>query len=572
MFCYFTWNNKNPIFLHRLFTFPTERENPEGRMIWRELLNRREPSNKNLLWSPSRHKQSRMCSIHFPDGMPTKTNPYPTLFLNNDVDVDLAIGKKSKTTRRRLTYNNDDNDAVVPDPVAFPDPVAVPDSIVVPDPTDAPNLCNDSSLAIDFDVFGNVPSTRDESPSEPIINNANRQCLFLPSFFVFRHGTYRNMFFSCMVTVASLLCFGWMLKSKYFAALREINKLKNDLQKKELLLTRLRSNCKVLRLENQKLKKDCICKLPIHEVTIKDDKSCLFYTGIEKVSTFNKLFDFIFPFVKRRWVGFKFTSTILKRKFSKIPKRMGPERKLCGKDEFLMLLMKLRLALLEKDLANRFKVSLTTTSRIVRTWLKVTSSILQSFVFIPDQGTLNVTKPPVFKSISNLHSIIDATELFIETPKGLINQRLTWSNYKHHNTLKVLVAVSSNSSVVFISNAYVGGISDKALTLHTDYLSLVPPHTTLMADKGFNILDECNERSIHLKVPPGRRGVSQMSAAALKTTCSIAKLRIIVEQVIGEIKTFRILSQEIPISLIPQVDDILIICSALTNLKKPIYK
>ena len=96
--------------------------------------------------------------------MPTKTNPYPTLFLNNDVDVDLAIGKKSKTTRRRLTYNNDDNDAVVPDPVAFPDPVAVPDSIVVPDPTDAPNLCNDSSLAIDFDV----------SPNEPIINNANR--------------------------------------------------------------------------------------------------------------------------------------------------------------------------------------------------------------------------------------------------------------------------------------------------------------------------------------------------------------------------------------------------------------
>jgi len=132
-----------------------------------------------------------------------------------------------------------------------------------------------------------------------------------------------------------------MLKSKYFAALKEINKLKDDLHKKELLLTRYRSNCIVLRRENQKLKKNCTCKLPIHEITIKDDKNCLFYTGIEKISTFVKLFNFIFPYVKRRWVGFKFTSTILKRKFSKIPARMGPERKLCGKDEFLMLLLKL---------------------------------------------------------------------------------------------------------------------------------------------------------------------------------------------------------------------------------------
>uniref|UniRef100_A0A7M5UG70 THAP-type domain-containing protein n=1 Tax=Clytia hemisphaerica TaxID=252671 RepID=A0A7M5UG70_9CNID len=439
----------------QLFTFPTERENPEARMIWRELINRREPSNKNLLWSPSRHKQSRVCSVHFPDGMPTKTNPHPTIFLNNNVDVDVAIGNKNKTTRRRLSYNNNnDND----------------DDAVVPNPTDVPNpVVDDSSLAIDFDVSpGPIPSTRDESPNnKPIINNANRQCLFLPSFFVFRHGTYRNMFFSCMVTVASLLCFGWMLKSKYFAALKEINKLKDGLHKKELL-TRYRSiECIVLRRENQKLKKNCTCKLPIHEITIKDDKNCLFYTGIENFP-FVKLFNFIFPYVKRRWVGFKFTSTILKRKFSKIPARMGPERKLCGKDEFLMLLMKLRLGLLEKDLANRFRVSISTTSRVIRTWLKVSSSIMKSLIFVPDQGVLNITKPPVFKPIKNLHSIIDATELFIETPKGLINQRLTWSQYKHHNTLKVLVAVSANSSVIFMSPAYVGGISDKAITLHTD--------------------------------------------------------------------------------------------------------
>eukprot|EP00111_Clytia_hemisphaerica_P018183 TCONS_00053767-protein len=100
-----------------------------------------------------------------------------------------------------------------------------------------------------------------------------------------------------MVTVASLLCFGWILKSKYFAALREINKLKNDLHNKELLLTRYRSNCKVLRLENQKLKKNCICKLPMHEITIKDDKTYLFTLGLRRFSLLINFLTLFFHFI-----------------------------------------------------------------------------------------------------------------------------------------------------------------------------------------------------------------------------------------------------------------------------------
>ena len=38
-----------------------------------------------------------------------------------------------------------------------------------------------------------------------------------------------------------------------------------------------------------------------------------------------------------------------------------------------------------------------------------------------------------FKS-QKLHSIADATETFIQTPKDHLLQRLIWSNYKHHNT------------------------------------------------------------------------------------------------------------------------------------------
>ena len=51
--------------------------------------------------------------------------------------------------------------------------------------------------------------------------------------------------------------------------------------------------------------------------------------------------------------------------------RPGPERKLRLEQEFLLTLMKLRLALLTVDLGFRFHVSATTVSSIFITWAKL---------------------------------------------------------------------------------------------------------------------------------------------------------------------------------------------------------
>ena len=454
---------------------------------------------------------------------PTDENPHPSLHLGYN-----TYSNSTVNSRRQIKYdkrsNNDEN----------------------------------GNTEVEEEYIGE--ENRSVEP-EPV----NREKLVLPNFIVFRVEKYINNVFAVMVTIASLLCFGWMLRSKY----RQVNA---ELEKTKLALRRYKMKFNVVGEKNKLLIEKCVCNLPMHQRLLKKPRDCLFYTGIESVPLFEKLSEFIRPYVKRRWLGSKMTSTALKRKFFKQPNRMGPERKLNAKDEFLMLCMRLRLGLLEQDLANRFNISLTTTSRIVRSWLKVSANILKSFVFIPDQGSLNAVKPPQFNSITNLHTIIDATELFIETPKGLVNQRLAWSNYKHHNTLKILVAVASNSTIAFVSEAYVGGISDQALTNHCGFLDMVTPYSKLMADKGFNIANECAERHVELVIPPGRRGQSQMSSKLVQKTSSIAKMRILVEQVIREMKTFRVLSQELPISVIPRINDIIIICSALTNLKKPIYK
>ena len=95
---------------------------------------------------------------------------------------------------------------------------------------------------------------------------------------------------------------------------------------------------------------------------------------------------------------------------------------------------------------------------------------------------------------------------------------------------------------------------------------------SIMADKGFHIEKECNARSIHVIIPPGKRGHAQMLTGDVIKTKLVAQLRILVEQVIRRLKCFRMLSQELPVNLVHHIDDVLLICAGLCNLENPIMK
>ena len=93
-----------------------------------------------------------------------------------------------------------------------------------------------------------------------------------------------------------------------------------------------------------------------------------------------------------------------------------------------------------------------------------------------------------------------------------------------------------------------------------------------MIDKGFNIKEECAAHFIDVHVPPGNRDQWQMLPKDIKKTNGIAKFRILAEQVIRRFKTFNLMAKELPIFLVNNLDDITVICAALTNFQSPIYK
>ena len=192
------------------------------------------------------------------------------------------------------------------------------------------------------------------------------------------------------------------------------------------------------------------------------EKTCNLFTNLESVELVDKLHDVIAPLVPRK-VRLP-PENQEKQEFVTTPKNTGRKRKLPPKDEFLLTLMKLRLNLQRTDLFVRFDVSEGLCSNIFKLWLQTMAEYFKAFVFIPDLEVILATTPDRFCQFKNLVGTVDYSEVFIETPKNLELQSATWSEYKHHNTIKCLVCVAPNSSIIYISECYIGHISDKALT------------------------------------------------------------------------------------------------------------
>ena len=171
---------------------------------------------------------------------------------------------------------------------------------------------------------------------------------------------------------------------------------------------------------------------------------------------------------------------------------------------------------------------------------------------------------------SNVRYIIDCTEVFVETPNDPLLKAATWSDYKHHHTAKVLVSITPGGAFNFISKAWGGRTSDVQITRESGFYNILEPYDEVMADRGFTIAEDLLTHLCRLHIPPGKCGREQFSKAQVQKTKTAANLRIYVEQAIRRLKTFRIIKQEVPISLMDKFDDILTICAALCNLYKPL--
>ena len=86
-----------------------------------------------------------------------------------------------------------------------------------------------------------------------------------------------------------------------------------------------------------------------------------------------------------------------------------------------------------------------------------------------------------------------------------------------------------------------------------------------MADKGFNIEADVESIGLKLNIPPFAHSGKQMNQHDALYTKKIAMHRVHVERAIRRIKSFKILSGRIPLSMMSIVNQIWYVCSFLTN-------
>ena len=106
-------------------------------------------------------------------------------------------------------------------------------------------------------------------------------------------------------------------------------------------------------------------------------------------------------------------------------------------DQILMTLMKLKLNLLQADLAKRFDCSPSSVSRIINYCIDKLAQHMSDLMFWLPRETIRATMPESFKSkYPKTTCVLDCAETLLEKPSNLDSRGETYSNYKSHNTCK----------------------------------------------------------------------------------------------------------------------------------------
>ena len=325
--------------------------------------------------------------------------------------------------------------------------------------------------------------------------------------------------------------------------------------------TALAARVEVLEAETQALHSVCnkFSKVPTHfclEQISHSDELVQFYTGFVSHQVLMHFFDFLGPAVNRlSYWGEKQRKTTRRNK-----KALDPL------NQFFLTLVKLRLNLRVIDLAVRFGVSKSVVSKYFITWVCFLYSHLKEINWTPLVEQVAATLPVAFRDkYPTTFSILDASELFVQKPSDLFLQSSSWSNYKHHNTAKFLIGCTPNGVVSFVSELYVGSISDVELTKVSGYVDTLKSGVSVMADRGFTIRDILLEKGVTLNIPPFMDGGRQFSCEEIQRGRSIASLRIHVERVIGRIKNYSIIKGTLPISMVRLANSIVSVCAWLVN-------
>ena len=180
-------------------------------------------------------------------------------------------------------------------------------------------------------------------------------------------------------------------------------------------------------------------------------------------------------------------------------------------------------------LASLFKISKSTVTRYLITWINFCYFSVGAIPIWPSREVIDSTIPQSFKNTYRYaRCIINCTELFCQRPSSLSTQSCMYSHYKSHVTYQELLGIVPSGGITFISQLYDGSISDKEIARRSGILDERPWQLNgiVMADRGFTIHEELKQLKVNLSIPAFLGGRSQLTKAEVKASQTITLVRI----------------------------------------------
>lgn len=295
---------------------------------WTTLINRQTSTTDKTPWIPD--DASVVCSIHFKDGRPTDTNPLPTLNMGYNINT---LGTLATTKPRKLPKRGSmvtESETMISTASSSTSASALqPEMTTVKKSTAVPELTEDSKDSADFNFFDVLP---------PINNEESFSDITVVKKTIKQEPTEETSsnHINCNKIINNL-------KGKYFTKQLELKSKTHQLK----LLTN-----------------------PLHQQLFKKDQDVQFYTGIPNMETFKIIIKYLNEWEKMCRKPSKkgaIYNVKLKYKQKNLTEKNKPVSLVLA-DKVLLVLMKLRLDLLHKDLADRYINIMLIITMIILVW------------------------------------------------------------------------------------------------------------------------------------------------------------------------------------------------------------
>ena len=207
-------------------------------------------------------------------------------------------------------------------------------------------------------------------------------------------------------------------------------------------------------------------------------------------------------------------------------------------------------------------------SRYINTWTNFLYFSLDSIPIWPTHEQINEEMPEIFKrTFPSIRCILDCTEL-CQRPSSLSTQSLVILLYKSHVRYKGLIDLSPSGSITFVSELYDDSISNNEIVWKSGILEkeFWSWSFWFYHRKWLERVKSWLDYTFFLG------GRVQLTAAEVKENQTIGSVRLLVELTIQRVDKFKVIRNEMPLTLHGSANQLWTMCCLLCNFLPRLFR